>query len=56
MTAQLASQRTELINANKQLDERRRFTETVIGGRVRRACSASTTRAASPCRTARPRT
>lgn len=32
MTAQLASQRTELINANNQLDERRRFTETVIGG------------------------
>jgi two-component system nitrogen regulation sensor histidine kinase NtrY len=32
MTAQLASQRTELINANKELDERRRFTETVIGG------------------------
>jgi two-component system, NtrC family, nitrogen regulation sensor histidine kinase NtrY len=32
MTAQLASQRTELINANKELDGRRRFTETVIGG------------------------
>jgi two-component system, NtrC family, nitrogen regulation sensor histidine kinase NtrY len=32
MTAQLASQRTELINANNELDERRRFTETVIGG------------------------
>jgi two-component system, NtrC family, nitrogen regulation sensor histidine kinase NtrY len=32
MTAQLASQRAELINANNQLDERRRFTETVIGG------------------------
>jgi two-component system nitrogen regulation sensor histidine kinase NtrY len=32
MTSQLASQRTELINANKELDERRRFTETVIGG------------------------
>ncbi|HYZ25710.1 MAG TPA: PAS domain-containing sensor histidine kinase [Geminicoccaceae bacterium] len=32
MTAQLGSQRAELINANSQLDERRRFTETVIGG------------------------
>jgi two-component system, NtrC family, nitrogen regulation sensor histidine kinase NtrY len=32
MTAQLASQRAELINANNQLDERRRFTEAVIGG------------------------
>ena len=32
MTAQLASQRAELISANNQLDERRRFTETVIGG------------------------
>jgi len=32
MTAQLSSQRAELINANNQLDERRRFTETVIGG------------------------
>jgi two-component system, NtrC family, nitrogen regulation sensor histidine kinase NtrY len=32
MTAQLGSQRAELINANNQLDERRRFTETVIGG------------------------
>jgi two-component system, NtrC family, nitrogen regulation sensor histidine kinase NtrY len=32
MTAQLASQRAELVNANNQLDERRRFTETVIGG------------------------
>jgi two-component system nitrogen regulation sensor histidine kinase NtrY len=32
MTAQLASQRTELINANKELDGRRRFTEAVIGG------------------------
>jgi two-component system, NtrC family, nitrogen regulation sensor histidine kinase NtrY len=32
MTDQLASQRAELINANDQLDQRRRFTEAVIGG------------------------
>jgi two-component system, NtrC family, nitrogen regulation sensor histidine kinase NtrY len=32
MTDQLASQRSELINANNQLDQRRRFTEAVIGG------------------------
>ena len=32
MTDQLASQRGELINANNQLDQRRRFTEAVIGG------------------------
>jgi two-component system nitrogen regulation sensor histidine kinase NtrY len=32
MTDQLASQRAELINANNQLDQRRRFTEAVIGG------------------------
>ena len=32
MTSQLASQRSELINANQQLDHRRRFTETVITG------------------------
>ena len=32
MTAQLASQRAELIRANNQLDQRRRFTEAVIGG------------------------
>ena len=32
MTAQLASQRRELIEANQQLDERRRFTETVLAG------------------------
>ena len=38
MTAQLASQRAELISANNQLDERRRFTETVIGG-VSAGCS-----------------
>jgi two-component system, NtrC family, nitrogen regulation sensor histidine kinase NtrY len=30
MTAQLSSQRAELIRANNQLDERRRFTEAVI--------------------------
>ena len=55
MTAQLASQRAELISANNQLDERRRFTETVIGG-VSAGCWGSTTRAASRCRTARPQT
>jgi two-component system nitrogen regulation sensor histidine kinase NtrY len=32
MTAQLSSQRSELINANNQLDQRRRFTEAVIAG------------------------
>jgi len=32
MTDQLASQRAELIDANNQLDQRRRFTEAVIGG------------------------
>ncbi|MCR9073001.1 MAG: PAS domain-containing sensor histidine kinase [Alphaproteobacteria bacterium] len=32
MTAQLESQHEELVDANTQLDERRRFTETVLGG------------------------
>lgn len=32
MTAQLESQRSELIDANQQLDDRRRFTEAVLGG------------------------
>ena len=32
MTHQLGSQRRELIEANRQLDERRRFTETVLAG------------------------
>ncbi|HEY5208425.1 MAG TPA: PAS domain-containing sensor histidine kinase [Stellaceae bacterium] len=32
MTHQLDSQRTELVAANRQLDERRRFTETVLAG------------------------
>ena len=32
MTSQLESQRRELIEANRQLDERRRFTETVLAG------------------------
>jgi two-component system nitrogen regulation sensor histidine kinase NtrY len=32
MTAQLASQRRELIEANHELDQRRRFTETVLAG------------------------
>jgi two-component system nitrogen regulation sensor histidine kinase NtrY len=32
MTAQLAAQRTELMDVNGQLDERRRFTETVLAG------------------------
>jgi two-component system nitrogen regulation sensor histidine kinase NtrY len=32
MTDQLSSQRSELIDANSQLDQRRRFTETVISG------------------------
>jgi two-component system nitrogen regulation sensor histidine kinase NtrY len=32
MTAQLSSQRGELVRANSQLDQRRRFTEAVIAG------------------------
>lgn len=32
MTEQLDSQRTELVVANRQIDERRRFTETVLAG------------------------
>lgn len=32
MTEQLQSQRTELIEANRRLDERRRFTEAVLSG------------------------
>ena len=32
MTGQLASQRTELMDAYSQIDERRRFTETVLAG------------------------
>lgn len=32
MTEQLQTQRTELIEANRRLDERRRFTETVLSG------------------------
>lgn len=32
MTSQLEEQRTELITANRQLDQRRRFTETVLAG------------------------
>ncbi len=32
MTAQLESQRSDLIDANQQLDDRRRFTEAVLGG------------------------
>lgn len=32
MTAQLASQRAELVEANQELDQRRRFTETVLAG------------------------
>src|SRR4029077_18431000 len=32
MTDQIQSQQQELIEANKQLDERRRFTETVLTG------------------------
>ncbi|NDE90717.1 MAG: HAMP domain-containing protein [Alphaproteobacteria bacterium] len=32
MTGQLESQRTELIDANRQLDTRRRFTEAVLSG------------------------
>ena len=32
MTMQLESQRRELVEANRQLDERRRFTETVLSG------------------------
>ncbi len=32
MTSQLRAQRGELIEANQQLDERRRFTEAVLGG------------------------
>ncbi len=32
MTSQLASQRSELVEANQQLDDRRRFTEAVLAG------------------------
>ena len=32
MTHQLETQQTELIEANRQLDQRRRFTETVLSG------------------------
>ncbi len=32
MTGQLAAQRTELMDAYAQIDERRRFTETVLAG------------------------
>jgi two-component system nitrogen regulation sensor histidine kinase NtrY len=32
MTGQLSAQRSDLINANRQIDERRRFTETVLSG------------------------
>ncbi|HYM04642.1 MAG TPA: PAS domain-containing sensor histidine kinase [Stellaceae bacterium] len=32
MTAQLESQRTDLVEANQQLDQRRRFTEAVLAG------------------------
>jgi two-component system nitrogen regulation sensor histidine kinase NtrY len=32
MTSQLASQRNALVEANRQLDQRRRFTETVLSG------------------------
>jgi two-component system nitrogen regulation sensor histidine kinase NtrY len=32
MTDQLSTQRRELMNANRQIDERRRFTETVLSG------------------------
>ncbi|ARJ65538.1 two-component sensor histidine kinase [Magnetospirillum sp. ME-1] len=32
MTHQLSSQRQELVDANRELDERRRFTETVLAG------------------------
>ena len=32
MTPQLAAQRSDLVAANRQIDERRRFTETVLSG------------------------
>lgn len=32
MTTQIAEQRDEVMNANRQLDQRRRFTETVLAG------------------------
>jgi len=32
MTSQLATQRGELVEANRQMDQRRRFTEAVLGG------------------------
>jgi len=32
MTQQLGAQRGDLVNANRQIDERRRFTETVLSG------------------------
>ena len=35
MTGQLAAQRTELMDAYGQIDERRRFTETVLAGACR---------------------
>ncbi len=37
MTHQLETQRAELVAANRQLDDRRRFTETVLGRRLGRA-------------------
>ena len=32
MTQQLGAQRGDLVAANRQIDERRRFTETVLSG------------------------
>ena len=32
MTNQLAAQRSELLEAYRQIDDRRRFTETVLAG------------------------
>ena len=32
MTSQLDAQRSQLVSANEQIDERRRFTETVLAG------------------------
>jgi hypothetical protein len=54
MTYQIQSQQRELIEANRQLDERRRFTETVLTG-VSAGSSGWTGAAASICPTGRHR-
>lgn len=32
MTSQISDQRNELMNANRRIDERRQFTETILAG------------------------